>query len=27
MDETTRQREYRMWKKAVERTFDWVSHD
>jgi glycerol kinase len=27
MDPTAREREYREWKKAVERTFDWVSHD
>jgi len=24
MDEETREASYRQWKKAVERTFDWV---
>jgi glycerol kinase len=24
MDDATRERDYRFWKKAVTRTFDWV---
>ncbi|MFL6145793.1 MAG: glycerol kinase GlpK [Labedaea sp.] len=27
MDEATRERTYKHWKKAVTRTFDWVEHD
>ena len=27
MDDATREREYKMWKKAVTRTFDWVESE
>ena len=27
MDEKERERTYRLWKKAVTRTFDWVDDD
>jgi glycerol kinase len=27
LDEATRERDYRFWKKAVTRTFDWVEHE
>jgi glycerol kinase len=27
MDEAERDKEYRFWKKAVTRTFDWVEHE
>ena len=27
MDDATREREYKLWKKAVTRTFDWVESE